>query len=443
MSFLASWKTAAALRRTWCAGILGLTLLHPPALRAQGIPLSQILPQLFGQTLVLEAGQHMGHFQNVAAGDAALLLNVSLVSQLASSPPINSSAGGFTYEYDPVQDQDVRTSDSFGPIFAERPGTLGKGRLNIGVSSIHFEYDALDNISLTNGDLIFDLSHEDVTGDGTALDAFVEGDLVEAKTFVELKSDTTAFFINWGMTERIDLGLVVPVVSIELNARVDASVRELATSNEERDVHAFRGDVSEEEFFGGGSASGIGDVIVRGKLSLKKLEGRAMSAAVEVRLPTGDEEDLLGTGETQVKLFLIGSGQMGPVSSHVNLGYTLSGGDLPDELNFAAGFDAALHPRVSVAVDLLSRTLFDTPRILLTTEDHVHCVSRACDRFATSKRRSLSAGENDQTLAYGSLGVKFNPWGELLITTNLLFSLSDDGLQDEDVIPLVGVDYSF
>lgn len=465
-AYLASYQSnLVAARKPILASALLVffALLQPPGLEAQGIPLSQILVGLFGDEIVLAAGRHEGHFKCAECRGAADALNQSLVSQLASSPPVNSSAGGFTYEYDPVAGTYERTSDSFGPIFAERPSTLGKGRFNYGVSAIHFEYDSLDGVSLTDGALAFDLSHEDVEADGGVLDAFFEGDLVEAKTFLDLRSDTTTFFFNWGVTDRIDLALVVPWVQVELDARVDATVRDLATAGHQaadgslQPIHQFAGGVNQKTITSGGSASGIGDVILRGKYNFAKKEGHAMSAAAELRLPTGDDADLLGIGETQVKLFAIGAMKVGPVSPHANLGFTLSTGDLPDELNLAAGFDAAIHPRVTVAMDLLSRTLFDANQLRRTEEDHFfrQCTppgGTPCVGFGpgvsnlpigVATRRSLEVGKSDQSLVYGSLGFKFNPWKNLLITANLLYSLRSDGLQDEDVIPLLGVDYSF
>lgn len=439
-----------------CIGIIGVVLLPPTEIQAQSPPLSQLLPQLFGQEIVLGAGAHQGHFLNETSRAAGNALNDSVKSQLTSSPPVNSSAGGFTMKYDPEQGTFVRTSDSFGPIFAERANTLGKGRFNYGVSFIHFEYDSLDDISLVDGELAFDLTHADVTRDGSQLDFYVEGDLVEAKTFLKLESDITTLFVNWGVTDRIDLAFVVPVVNVTLDARVDATIKELATEGHRDEagnplpIHRFSGGATEAEFQVGGSAAGIGDVILRGKYNLKSLEGRALAAAAEVRLPTGDEEDLLGTGETQVKLFLIGSADLGRLSPHVNLGYTLSAGDLSDEVNLAVGFDSALHPKITVAVDLLWRTLLDASQIQSTQQDHVHRVCNGCRGtnppdlpLDTATRSSLSIRKDDQNLIFGSFGLKFNPWGSLLFTANLLYSMTSDGLQDEDLIPLVGLDYSF
>ena len=44
-------------------------------------------------------------------------------------------------------------------------------------------------------------------------------------------------------------------------------------------------------------------------------------------MPTGDKDDLLGTGATQAHLFFIASGEYGRWSPHVNFGYTFSNGE--------------------------------------------------------------------------------------------------------------------
>jgi len=51
--------------------------------------------------------------------------------------PIGSSAGGFTWIFDSNLRVPVRRSSSFGPMFAERPFTTGKARLNVGATFQH------------------------------------------------------------------------------------------------------------------------------------------------------------------------------------------------------------------------------------------------------------------------------------------------------------------
>jgi hypothetical protein len=59
----------------------------------------------------------------------------------------------------------------------------------------------------------------------------------------------------------------------------------------------------------------------------------------------------------------------------------------------------------------------------------------AFEEFGPSLKTSLHT-------VLGSAGVKYNIWGNLLVTGNVLFPLTDGGLRDK-FTPLVGIDYSF
>ena len=48
--------------------------------------------------------------------------------------------------------------------------------------------------------------------------------------------------------------------------------------------------------------------------------------SIDLRLPTGDEDDLLGTGATQTKVQFIASGEYGLFAPHASFGYTFSNG---------------------------------------------------------------------------------------------------------------------
>src|SRR4029450_4255969 len=107
------------------------------------------------------------------------------------------------------------------------------------------------------------------------------------------------------------------------------------------------------DFTEAGDASGLGDVVVRGKYNFMRKPSMAMAAGVDLRLPTGKEEDLLGSGATQAKAYLIVGGAAKKVSPRASLGYTFSSGggevtgDLPNELGYSAGLDVAVHSRVT------------------------------------------------------------------------------------------------
>ena len=153
-----------------------------------------------------------------------------------------------------------------------------------------------------------------------------------------------------------------------------------------------------------------------------------------------------------------GSTGWGSFSPHINVGYTFSsggsdlGGDVPDEINYSLGLEWAAHPRLTINADFVGRTLRDTVRL-----KSVGTVFPFCRQPSTTPGPPVCApgGTTEVTLAelqtetgdvdlwLGAAGVRFNPTGNLLLSANVLFSLSDEGLQDDDPIPVVSLEYSF
>ena len=64
--------------------------------------------------------------------------------------PTGTSAGGFTWTFDDTLRVPVRRSRSFGPMFAERPFTTGKGKLNVGAAFQHTTFSSVGGRSLTD-----------------------------------------------------------------------------------------------------------------------------------------------------------------------------------------------------------------------------------------------------------------------------------------------------
>ena len=416
---------------------------------AQQGSLSNLIPNLFDQTIVLAQTGHQAHFIDSSGvlRDAGLQINSSIVGQI-SSFPISSSAGGFTFTFDPSLGVFSRSTDSYGPLFAERPETSGKGKWNVGVSYLRYRYDTMDGLDLDDGTLAFSLTHLDTNRDGGTVETVFEGDVIEANAFLDLTSDVTLFSLNWGVTDRLDVSVVVPVVRVELDAQVSTTINRQATEGlSDPPLHRFPDGSSSRDFNASGSASGVGDALVRAKYRLFENASSGLAVGLDARLPTGAEEDLLGTGSTLIELSVIGATRFGRFAPHVNAGYTVAtgGGDgveVPDEVNFTVGFDAALHPRVTLAADVIWRTLRGALRV---ERQEVPFLYRRHDSpvVHTTSRPLLATETGDVNVAYGALGVKVNLYGKSLLLANLLYSLSDQGLQDRDAVALLGIDYSF
>lgn len=433
--------------------LVGAILFSGP-LAAQSFNLRDLLTNFFREGITLAdppAGSPFPSHSHHFIGDASLVpldqLNSELANQL-STFPLASSAGGFAYQLDPALGVLTRATDSFGPIYADRADTIGKGKFAMGLNFSHFAFSDIDGLSLRDGDAQIVLRHQDLPPVGCCLRPFFEGDVIQTQLFLKIQTDITAFTLSYGVTDRLDIGAAIPIVRVQIEARTDATINKLASGATPGtvNIHVFPNGQNSETFEQSGSASGVGDVVLRGKYRLTSNPRVGLALGLDVRLPTGEERDLLGTGSTQVKGFLIGSGHLGAFSPHINAGYTWSSrnGSIPDEIDYTAGFDWAFSPRLTFVVDALGRTVRNGQVLREVDTVFQYNVNPATDpvdlRSATLKQ--LVATKQDTTSLLGSVGFKVNPVGNLLVTVNGLFSLNNRGLQPK-FAPLIGMDYSF
>lgn len=435
--------------------VAALSALAAPSLFAQSFHLRDLLTDFLREGITLAPPpegfpSHEAHFiGDDSAQFRALQQFSSQIATQLSSFPLASSSGGFVYQFDPALGVLTRATDSFGPIYAERADTIGKGRFNLGMNYSHFTFDEINGLSLPDGDVRLVFTHEDTNHDGSNESPFFEGDVITAALSIKLKTDIAALVFDYGILDNLDIGFAIPIVSVDLDAQTDASVDRLATGTTAPGIHRFQNGQSTETFRQSGSASGLGDVVLRGKYRFLSAPKAGLALAVDARLPTGDERELLGTGVAQVKTFIVGSAHLGSFSPHLNAGYTWSiesSGDphVADEINYTGGFDWALGPRLTLAVDAIGRTFLNTQRIRV--EDTLFEANTSTvpgqPNIVSAILPRLVAETGDVNTLLGSVGVKINPFGNFLITLNGLFPLNSQGLQD-GFTPLVGIDYSF
>jgi len=161
-----------------------------------------------------------------------------------------------------------------GPLLAERATTLGKGRLNIAFGYSQQDFSELDGQDLSK--LQIQLIHQDCCAVGPppippadGVRTGFEQDTIQLDVDIKLKQQVYALFGNYGVSDRWDVGIVVPVVSVDATATSIASVN-LANPNGGSTiggapVHSFELDPSLAISRTGGSKTGIGDVILRSK----------------------------------------------------------------------------------------------------------------------------------------------------------------------------------
>lgn len=413
--------------------------------------LSTVFRDLFGpnglvvnsESVLPDGSTHSAHF-NGAFQSNFTQFNIALASQLTSLP-LPSPASGFTYRFDAATGTFVRSTPSFGPILTERAETIGRGRFSFGFTHQFFSFDRLEGIDLSDVPAVF--THDDYQLGGGRADVVTTSNAIEAS----VKQWTGA--LTYGLTDRFDVSLAVPVVQTRLQVVSAATIQRVGTQGSPT-VHFFRdpeapgGIGSERTFELGGSAAGIGDLIVRVKGSLVREGRRGFAGGLDIRVPTGDERNLLGSGAAGLRPFVVFSAAYRWVSPHVNLGYQWNGssvlagdqdagtkGDVPDQVQFAAGADFGVSEKVSLTADWLGRRVIDSPRVRRTSFTATSGARSGSFDDIVFERESFSASA-------AALGVKMNVAGQLLVDFNLRFTIDDNGLTDR-VTPLLGLEYSF
>ena len=391
---------------------------------------------------------HAAHFVSQPSAQEFLReLNRGIATQI-STFPLGSSSPGFTYTFDPSLGVFERSAQSFGPVFSERPLTAGKKKFSFGISNLSANYDRLEGQDLRGNDMQLYLTHEDINRDSRNTSPWFEGDLIRADLSLSIKTNTTVLFANYGVTDKLDVGVAVPFQTVDFGADIQTTVEPVATEADGGTIHLFPDGNRSRTFSQTGDESGLGDVVLRGKYNFVRKPELALAVGADLRLPTGREEDLLGSGATQAKLYLIAGGGAKRFSPRASVGYTLSSGgsdftgDLPNELAYSAGFDLALHDRATFTADLLGRTLFDTGRISEERREFTYVLRSNPNNVLTTTRDSVVADTGNLNLLLGAANVKVNVVGRLLLNVGALFGIGDSGLQDR-VTPVFGVDYSF
>ena len=191
-------------------------------------------------------------------------------------------------------------------------------------------------------------------------------------------------------------------------------------------------------------ANGIGDQVLAIKGTLWKPKQGGVAIGAEIRLPTGDAMNFLGSGTVGFKPFVsltYGS----RVSPHLNLAYELNGhsilvtdaqggeGRLPNRLIYSAGADFGVTKWMTFAGDLMAQNVNNPQR--------VRVVNQSVAILTTPVPTIQPFTESYNRLDFSG-GLKVKPFGNLVLTGNVMVKLNQGGLRSRWV-PFGGVSYTF
>jgi outer membrane putative beta-barrel porin/alpha-amylase len=323
-----------------------------------------------------------------------------------TSVPIATSSGGFVYRLNPELGTVERATESFGGFFVERALTPGHGRAAFGVSASTAAFDNLDNHDLRNGSFITIANR--FRDEATPFDT-------ESLT-LRVRSSTMTAFASVGITSRFEIGAAVPFLQLTLEG--------------ER-VNVYHGD-SVQQAAATATANGIGDAAIRAKVMMLAARSGGVALAGELRLPTGDERNLLGAGTMAVRVMGIGSLERSGFSLHGNAG--LVRGGVSDEYTFGGAAAVAVAPQVTLTGELAGRYLSELRSVVLTAAPH--------PSYEGVDTWRLTGGDPGRTIANAIAGFKWNPTGTFVVAAHLRWSLTSAGLT-APLTPSIGMEYAF
>ena len=344
--------------RKYMAFLLGLLMVYPAA----GQSLKQRIYDVFGEVVDLRLsgspGQHGQHFLpvNVEASQAVINTFTTFIGSSVSSFPLSSSTAGVTFDFS--SGMPVPTSTSFGPIFSERAQTLGSGRINLGFNFTYLKFTKLRGLPTEDMRLTF--SHQDVGEPGLG-DSPNEFDTIDLFMNMDLRASVFAFYFTYGVTDRFDIGVAVPFTNVKVKADPVAHINSYTWVSSDSANHFFGGTRAEPVLTKypepiNDDATGIGDVALRAKYNFVRDQLFDMGLLAEYRFDTGDAENFLGAGYSQLRVSYIVSKIIDNFAPHLNIGYIkrFTENDR-DNFELIFGYDQKITDAFTLVIDFLGR----------------------------------------------------------------------------------------
>jgi hypothetical protein len=388
---------------------------------------------------------HGNHFvpAAVASNGTVISFLTNSIGSNVSNVPVSATSGGSTFSFE--GGVPTRTSLSAGPIFGERAQTLGRGRVLVGLARTGLHFKTLRGVDL--GHVRFTFTHansdfpgcDSVAGGDCSLLGIptLENETIDLNLALDISLTVTGFLLTYGITDRVDIGVALPLVSVSLAGTSDAQINPFGPPPA---VHFFGGTPENPILTASrsieGSSTGLGDIDGRVKVNLRRADPLSVAILADVRFPTGSESNLLGSGAFAARGLAIFSALFGNFSPHANVGYLYRGGEFEtDVVLVTAGFDHLLAPWATLAVDLISQLqVGETP---LQVPGAVHIESP----YHRTIIPTVIPDTRDD-IVDGSIGVKLTAAQGLTVLGNSSWSLNRGGLRP-DVIWTAGLEYNF
>jgi hypothetical protein len=466
---------------------------------------NQILLNVFSDT---QAGNFANNAINnnpssyaIPAGQAALSSALSANIAVALSViPVESPTSGYIYKTEPTTGQLLPVTGTLGPIFTKRAETIGKGKFYFGVTHQDYHFTSFNGQSLNGMSILYagnQTSNIQVSGNSTATAPAT----INLALDVRLSQDLA--FLTYGVTNHFDVSLGVPLVHSAVASTAYNGVIYAGTGVGLTEggrcwcVDTFTPGSFALALPGIGSSSlgktGIGDVVLRFKDAVLERPNVVLAVGADLRLPTGDAQNYLGTGTTSIKPFaalslykalpygivfaphadvgwqyfgrsvlggtLQGTPQTATLSDGSSVNYygppfTSTKGYLPTIFSWAVGTEVALGRSNTVIADVIGNEIGWGHGIQTLQSQPITCTWQGVNNNmpfscpapagAQAMTSSFTAAPSRSSFGQysGAFGYKRRVFRGLVATFQVLVRFDNNGLVAR-VAPLYGLGYDF
>jgi hypothetical protein len=364
----------------------------------------------------------------------ATTFNSAIATQV-SQLPLSSASSGTVVIYSAGIPE---TYNNLGPILTDRAETVGRHKLFLGFTASQFYFTDINGISLRNVTIGYQL---DVNANSNTYTV--------ASTNIHFKINQYVAVATLGLTNKLDVSIIVPSERVSVGTSTSGAEQYILNASNQ-----YTGLTSPLKSGNStGIASGIGDIAFNGKYELWRGGGEhaTLSAGMNLRTPTGDDKNYLGSGAWGFNPYLVFS-YLHRLSPHAKIGYQWNtatelnnptsspGGNLalPGGLQYDIGADWRWTKQLTVAGDILGSQYLNTPKFVAGTQEFPIAAAPSTEQSLPS----LTPVNSSYTVGDLSAGLKWNPYRNLVIAGNVLIQLNNVGLRTRPA-PLVGISYKF
>lgn len=379
-----------------------------------------------------------------AATNIAFPINEAFAAQLTQLPVPSASVGVVSLRQ-PGSEVGV-PFDNLGPILTDRPDTVGKGHFFLGGSYQHFRFNSISGTALNALPVGFSYTQPSPFNPNDLQTVY--GGLANNASF---SLDQYVGLLTFGATRTTDISIIVPVDSVSVSvasSKIQAYVYDSA-KNQYSSVPPLVTSLSTS-----GSAQGVGDITFYGKQLIAGQEGErlAVSAGGNLRAPTGDAGNYLGSGAFGGQVYGLMEYRY-KIAPHLKAGYQWNGVSrgltytgypkvrLPNGLQYDIGSDFRLARTLTADVDLLGSQFVNGATV---TPAQLNLTPKPSSTTNTttipSSIATVNTPEHTYTTANFSFGAKWSPHRGYLIYFNILKNVNSVGL-GSNVVPMVGIAY--